>query len=79
VAVHLVKLACERPDKPGRSLAQWDCRELARQLERYDLVEHISSQLDFGPLCAGEKRLFMVQEYSTICDTANHHHERRRV
>jgi transposase len=44
VAVHLVKLACERPDKLGRSLSQWDCRELARQLERDGMVEHISSE-----------------------------------
>ena len=27
--MHLVKIACERPDKLGRSLSQWDCRELA--------------------------------------------------
>jgi hypothetical protein len=32
VALHLVKIACERPDECGRSLAKWDCRELARQL-----------------------------------------------
>jgi hypothetical protein len=32
VAVHLVKLACERPDLCGRSLSQWDCTELARAL-----------------------------------------------
>jgi transposase len=44
VAVHLVKLACERPDKLGRSLSQWDCVELARQLEQEGLVEHISSE-----------------------------------
>jgi hypothetical protein len=44
VAVHLVKLACERPDKLGRSLSQWDCTELARQLERDGIVEHISAE-----------------------------------
>ena len=32
VATHLVKLACERPDKLGCSLSQWDCEELAREL-----------------------------------------------
>jgi transposase len=42
VAVHLVKLACERPDQLGRSLSQWDCCELARALERHGIVEHIS-------------------------------------
>jgi transposase len=42
--VHLVKLACERPDQLGRSLSQWDCMELARQLEREGLVERISPE-----------------------------------
>jgi transposase len=44
VAVHLVKLACERPDLCGRSLSQWDCRELARQLQEECIVESISAQ-----------------------------------
>lgn len=44
VAVHLVKLACERPDKLGRSLSQWDCGELARQLEHEGVVESISPE-----------------------------------
>jgi transposase len=42
VAIHLVKMACERPDTRGRSLSQWDCLALARQLEREGIVEHIS-------------------------------------
>jgi transposase len=44
VAVHLVKMACERPDKLGRSLSQWDCLELARQLEREGIVDGISAE-----------------------------------
>jgi transposase len=44
VALQLVKLACERPDKVGRSLSHWDCAELARQLERDGVVESISPQ-----------------------------------
>ena len=43
VAIHLVKLACERPDKCGRSLSQWDCIELARELIRCGMVEEISA------------------------------------
>jgi transposase len=43
VAVHLVKMACERPDQLGRSLSQWDGRELARPLEHQGIVEHISA------------------------------------
>ena len=35
-------MACERPDKLGRSLAKWDCVELARQLEADGVVESIS-------------------------------------
>jgi transposase len=44
VAVHLVKLACERPDNLGRSRSQWDCTELARQLEAEGLVASISAE-----------------------------------
>jgi transposase len=44
VAIHLVKMACERPDKVGRSLSQWDCAELARQLIQDGAVESISPQ-----------------------------------
>jgi transposase len=43
VALHLVKIACERPDKLGRSLSQWDCRELAGQLVRDGVVESIAA------------------------------------
>jgi transposase len=44
VAVHLVKIACERPDKLGRSLSHWDCAELARQLKPDGVVDSISPQ-----------------------------------
>jgi len=39
-----VRLACELPDVVGRSLGQWDCAELARQLIREAVVETISPQ-----------------------------------
>jgi transposase len=39
----LVKIACERPDRYGRSLAKWDCQELARQLVHERRVERISA------------------------------------
>lgn len=42
--MHAVKLACERPDKCGRSLSQWDCAELARRLIEDKVVEAISAQ-----------------------------------
>jgi transposase len=42
VAIHLVRLACERPDLLGRSLSQWDCAELARQLIAEGMVTSIS-------------------------------------
>lgn len=35
-------MACERPDKRDRSLAKWDCQELARQLVTEGVVESIS-------------------------------------
>jgi len=42
LAIHLVKMACERPDKRGRSLSQWDSAELARHLVTDGLTDHIS-------------------------------------
>lgn len=42
--MYLVKLACELPDKVGRSLSTWDCAELARALVRDGVVEKISPQ-----------------------------------
>ena len=39
-----MRLACELPDVAGRSLSQWDCAELARQLERDAIVAAISSR-----------------------------------
>lgn len=44
VAVHLVKLAWERPDHLGRSLSQWDCVELAHQLAREGRGERIAPE-----------------------------------
>jgi DDE superfamily endonuclease len=43
VAIHVVRLACERPETLGRSLSQWDCRELARQLIAEGVVADISA------------------------------------
>jgi len=42
VALHLVKMACERPEERGRSLSFWDCQELATQLVAEAIVPHIS-------------------------------------
>lgn len=38
-----MKVACELPDTQGRSLAQWDCKELARQVVGAGLVGSISA------------------------------------
>lgn len=37
-------MACERPDTADRSLSQWDCRELARQLISDRIVATISPE-----------------------------------
>ena len=42
--LQVVRLACELPEQVGRSLSQWDCRELARQLVRDNVVAAISPQ-----------------------------------
>ena len=44
MALYVVKIACEQPDTLGRSLAQWDSAELARQVVRDGVVESISPQ-----------------------------------
>jgi transposase len=44
VALHLVDRACELPEQAGRSLSQWDCAELARQLVIDEVVAAISPQ-----------------------------------
>jgi transposase len=44
VALHLAHLACELPEQAGRSLSQWDCTELARQLVLAEVVAAISPQ-----------------------------------
>jgi transposase len=44
VAIHLVKMACERPEEHDRSLSFWDCQELADQLVRDAVVSSISPE-----------------------------------
>ncbi len=39
-----MRRACELPEQAGRSLSQWDCAELARQLARDEIVASISPQ-----------------------------------
>jgi hypothetical protein len=41
--MHVVRLACERPDTLGRSLSPWDGEELARPLMAEALVADISA------------------------------------
>ena len=41
--IQVVRLACKRRDALGRSLSQWDCTELARQLIAAGIVEEISA------------------------------------
>jgi hypothetical protein len=43
LALHLTKLACERPQTCGAALSHWDCTELARQLVAEGLVDAIST------------------------------------
>ena len=40
--MYVVKLACERPEVVGRSLAQWESAELARQLGHDGVVAAIA-------------------------------------
>jgi transposase len=42
--MHLVQMACERPEHLGRSLSQWDCAELTRTLIDPGVVDTISAE-----------------------------------
>jgi transposase len=42
--MHLVQIACERPEYLGRSVSQWDCAELARTLVDTGGVTTISAE-----------------------------------
>jgi transposase len=44
VALYLIKIACELPDRIDRSLSLWTCAELARTAVRDGIVESISPQ-----------------------------------
>lgn len=44
VAMHLVKIACEMPDRLGVSLSQWDCMELRHKIMDEGVVKSISPQ-----------------------------------
>jgi len=44
VAIHIVKIACEMPEKFGRSLDKWDCDEIAKELIRTKVVQSISAE-----------------------------------
>lgn len=43
VAIHAVKIACERPEERERSLSTWFCTDLARQLVKDAVVDSISA------------------------------------
>ena len=67
VAIHVVRLACERPDRLGRILSQWDCAELARQLERQQeciaFLEHVDQEI--------AKHIWTIH---LVCDNVSTHH-----
>jgi len=44
VALHTVKIACERLDTYGRSLCLWDCQEIARQLRAQAIAPSIRAE-----------------------------------
>ncbi|MFN8556784.1 MAG: hypothetical protein U0531_05345, partial [Dehalococcoidia bacterium] len=46
VALHVVRLACDVPDLPGRSLSQGDCTELGRQLHHEGTGDGTAASFD---------------------------------
>jgi transposase len=44
VILHIIKIACEMPERYGRSLAMWDSQEITAELIRTKVVDSISSE-----------------------------------
>jgi transposase len=63
VAVYLVKIACELPDTQARSLSQWDCTELARQLVTAGLVGSISASTVWRVLHSNQLKPWRVHAW----------------
>src|SRR3569832_1450672 len=74
VALYLVKIACERPDAQGRTLSQWDSRELARQLVKSGVVASISIQTVQRILSGHHSSLGVI-----ICGCRQKCHEMKRL
>jgi len=75
VALHTVKIACERPDTCGRSLSLWDCGEIARHLVGEGLVPKISAEtvrriLDSHRLAPWRKRMWLSPKTPRDADFA---------
>ena len=44
VALHAIKIACERPETAGKSLSTGDCQEIARKLQEDGMVPRIGRE-----------------------------------
>ena len=42
--MHLFAIACEDPQRCGRSISHWTSRELADELIKQGIVDHISAR-----------------------------------
>ena len=72
IALHTVKVACERPDEVGQSLSQWFCADLAGHLMREGLVPFISAStvrriLEHHKLKPWRHHLWLSPKPSDLC------------
>ncbi|MFN8506192.1 MAG: helix-turn-helix domain-containing protein [Dehalococcoidia bacterium] len=63
VAVEIVKIACELPAERDAPLSQWDCTEIARQLQDDGIVKQISRETVRRVLARHSLRPWRVQAW----------------
>jgi transposase len=63
VATYATKLACELPDEARRSLSLWTCGEIARTLERDEIVDTISASSVYRMLGSSKLKPWRVHHW----------------
>jgi transposase len=73
VALHAIKIACERPETAGKSLSTWDCQEIARKLQEEVIVPRIGRETVRKMLVAEHLRPWRYQMWlsSTVARDAD--------
>ena len=73
MALHAIKIACERPQTAGKSLSTWDCQEIAGKLKEEGIVARIGRETVRKMLVAQKLRPWRYQMWlsSTVARDAD--------